>query len=82
MRTILQSLASVLLKKTPLSSDTVSGVEETSDYDVEELAFERTMTKHYVDMQEFSVPNDGSTWDIVETRELNGQWFAVVTKYN
>jgi len=47
----------------------------------EELVFKRTQITHYVDLQEFLVPDDGSTWDVVKSQSVNGQEFAVVTKY-
>jgi len=46
-----------------------------------DVVFERIKTIHYVDLQEYDVPDDGRTWDVVEKREVDGQKFAVVTKY-
>jgi len=46
-----------------------------------DVVFERIKTTHYVDLQEYDVPDDGRTWDVVEKREVDGQTFAVVTKY-
>jgi len=64
------------------SPDTMPGDQVSSiDDDEEPIVFERTVITHYVDLSEFSVPDDGSTWDIVETREFNGQLFAVATKH-
>jgi len=55
--------------------------ENASDESEEEVTFERTVTTHYVDLQEFVVPEDADLWDVVKKHEVEGHKFAIVMKY-
>lgn len=65
----------------PSADAKVKAASDDETDDEEPVVFKRTKLTHYVDLQTFSVPDDGSTWDKVEKRECDGREFAVVTKY-
>ncbi|CAK0890014.1 unnamed protein product [Prorocentrum cordatum] len=69
----------------PLDTLTKKGfrnIGSSTDEPDDEVTFQRTATTHYVDLQEFVVPDDGSTWDVVQECEVKGHRYAIVTKYH